>query len=140
MQSIQTTERLWRKRSLDVKKIRMEKTGLETVLSALEADIMHLLWKKSPARVKHIHGELGRKHDVALTTIAVTMDRLHQRKIVERKIEAGRGGLHYLYYPAKLREEFEKGLIDQTVNKLIEVFGTTAVSYFDERFKKSAKK
>jgi predicted transcriptional regulator len=122
---------------LDVKKIRMEKRGLETVLSALEANIMHSLWKKNPLRVKELHKELGRRHHVALTTIAVTMDRLYERKIVERRIEAGRGGLHYLYYPSRAKEEFERSLIDQTVNKLIEVFGKTAVSYFDERFKSS---
>ena len=124
---------------MDVKRIRMEKRGLETVLSALEADIMRSLWKKNPLRVKELHKELGRRHNVALTTIAVTMDRLHERKLVERKIEAGRGGLHYLYYPSRAKEEFEKSLIDQTVNKLIEVFGKTAVSYFDERFKSSKK-
>jgi len=124
---------------LNVKRIRMEKRGLETVLSTLEADIMRSLWKKSPLRVKELHKELGRRHNVALTTIAVTMDRLYERKIVERKIEAGRGGLHYLYYPSRAKEEFEKSLIDQTVNKLIEVFGKTAVSYFDERFKSSKK-
>lgn len=124
---------------MNVKRIRMEKRGLETVLSTLEADIMRSLWKKSPLRVKELHKELGRRHNVALTTIAVTMDRLYERKIVERKIEAGRGGLHYLYYPSRAKEEFEKSLIDQTVNKLIEVFGKTAVSYFDERFKSSKK-
>lgn len=117
----------------------MEKRGLETVFSSLEADIMRSLWKKSPLRVKELHKELGRRHNVALTTIAVTMDRLYERKIVERRIEAGRGGLHYLYYPARAKEEFEKSLIDQTVNKLIEVFGKTAVSYFDERFKNSGR-
>jgi predicted transcriptional regulator len=66
------------------------------------------------------------------------MDRLYEKKIVDRKIESGRGGLHYLYYPSKTKQEFEKTVVDQTVNKLIEAFGPTAVSYFDERFKKGA--
>ncbi len=123
----------------NVRRIRMEKKGLETVLSALESDIMNLQWKKGPLRVRDIHETLGKKHNVALTTIAVTMDRLHQRKIVEREIETGRGGLHYIYHPSKSKKEFERSIVDQAVNKLIEVFGTTAVSYFDERFKKSAK-
>lgn len=123
----------------NIKKIQLEKKGLETILSTLEADIMHLLWKKSPLRVKEIHKELGAKHSVVLTTIAVTTDRLYQRGIVKRYIEPGRGGLHYLYYPSKSKNEFEKTIVDQTVNKLIESFGSTAVSYFDQRFKKSGK-
>jgi len=117
----------------------MERRGLETVLSTLESDIMRLLWKKSPLRVRELYTDLERKHDIALTTIAVTMDRLFERKIVDRKIESGRGGLHYLYYPSKCKKDFERSVVDQAVNKLIEVFGTTAVSYFDERFKESGR-
>jgi len=124
------------KRLEDIKKIRMDKRGLESILSALESDIMHLLWKRSPLRVRDLYKELGKKHDIALTTIAVTMDRLYEKGMVERKIEPGRGGLHYLYYPCKPKKEFEKSMVDQTVNKLIEVFGRTAVSYFEERFKR----
>ena len=119
-------------------KIRIEKKGLETILSTLESDIMNLLWKRNPLKVKELHELLKKKHSVAQTSIAVTMDRLYEKKIVDRKIESGRGGLHYLYYPSKNKQEFEKAILDQTVNKLIEAFGPTAVSYFDERFKKEA--
>jgi predicted transcriptional regulator len=119
-------------------KIRIEKKGLETILSTLESDIMNILWKRNPLKVKELYGLLKKKHKVAQTSIAVTMDRLYEKKIVDRKIESGRGGLHYLYYPSKTKQEFEKTVVDQTVNKLIEAFGPTAVSYFDERFKKGA--
>jgi len=119
-------------------KIRIEKKGLETILSTLESDIMNILWNRNPLKVKELHGLLKKKHKVAQTSIAVTMDRLYEKKIVDRKIESGRGGLHYLYYPSKTKQEFEKTVVDQTVNKLIEAFGPTAVSYFDERFKKGA--
>jgi predicted transcriptional regulator len=119
-------------------KIRIEKKGLETILSTLESDIMKILWKRNPLKVKELHELLKKKHNVAQTSIAVTMDRLYEKKIVDRKIESGRGGLHYLYYPSKTKQEFEKTIVDQTVNKLIEAFGPTAVSYFDERFKKEA--
>jgi len=117
----------------------MDKRGLESILSALESDIMNLLWKRNPLKVRDLHEEFEKKHRVALTTIAVTMDRLYEKGIVQRRIESGRGGLHYLYYPSRPRKEFEKSTLDQAVNKLIEVFGTTAVSYFEERFKKPEK-
>jgi predicted transcriptional regulator len=117
-------------------KIHIEKKGLETILSTLESDIMNILWKRNPLKVKELHELLKKKHKVAQTSIAVTMDRLYEKKIVDRKIESGRGGLHYLYYPSKTKQEFEKTIVDTTVNKLIEAFGPTAVSYFDERFKK----
>lgn len=119
-----------------VSNIRFHKKGLETLLSPLECDILEVLWKKKDAKVRDIYKIVRKKRKVALTSIAVILDRLHKRNLVARKIESGRGGYHYIYVAKISRNDFEHSIVERTVNKLIECFGPTAVNYFNERFKK----
>ncbi len=114
--------------------IRFEKKNLG-VLSPLENNIMEILWKHGDMRVRDVH----KKMDSPLTSVAVNLDRLYDRKLVRRKVETGRGGEHYIYSPSLSEEGFHKSVLDQTVDKLIETFGSTAVTYFNQRFKKDAK-
>ncbi len=120
---------------IKIKKLKL-KSDFNSVLSPLEAEILKVIWPDKSMRVREIHNILKKKNKVALSSIAVLLDRLHERKIVGRKIETGRGGVRYLYFPLQDEAEFEKSIIDKTVNSLIEKFGSTAVSYFDERFRK----
>ena len=106
----------------------------ESLLSPLENDVLRVLWPDRKMRVREIHGKLKQK--VALSSVAVILDRLHDRGIVARKVETARGGVRYLYYPAQDKAAFEKSVVEKTVNGLIESFGPTAVSYFNERFRK----
>ena len=119
-----------------VSKIRFQKRGLESLLSPLECDILEILWKKNDAKVRDIYKIIKKKRKVALTSIAVILDRLHKRNFVARKIESGRGGYHYIYTAKISRGDFEHSVVERTVDKLIECFGPTAVTYFNERFKK----
>ena len=48
-------------------------------------------------------------------------------------------GIRYIYFPKKNKEQFERSIVEGTVEKLIQKFGNTAVSYFDERFSKRGK-
>lgn len=121
-----------------VSRIRLQKKGLQTLLSPLECDILEVLWKKEDAKVRDIYKVVRKKRKVALTSIAVILDRLHKRNLVMRKIESGRGGYHYIYGVKISRNDFEQSIIEKTVNKLIESFGSNAVNYFNERFKKKA--
>ena len=105
------------------------------VLSPLQSGIMEVLWKKDEQRVRNIHSIL-KGRGVALTSVAVDLDRLHKKGVVTRTVETGRGGPHYIYSVSKSRQELEKSAVDGTVNKLIERFGSVAVDYFNERFSK----
>lgn len=105
-------------------------------LSPLENDIIAILWQCEKMYVRDIYNKLKGKRKVALTSIAVNLDRLHKKGAVGRKVETSRGGFRYLYFPAKDQKQFEKDVIDNVVNKLIDKFGRTAVSYFNERFSK----
>lgn len=107
-----------------------------SLLSPLEGDVLRVLWPDKSMRVREIHTRLKEKRKVALSSVAVICDRLHDKGIVARNIETARGGVRYVYYPTQDKNSFEKSVVEKTVNKLIETFGPTAVSYFNERFKK----
>lgn len=104
-------------------------------LSPLEQDILNRLWPDKHLKVREIYVLLKRTRQVALTSIAVALDRLYSRGIVNRTIKTGRGGLRYVYFPRKTKKEVEKTVLESTVNTLIDTFGSTAVAYFNERFK-----
>ena len=109
--------------------------GRFDVLSPLEADVLEVLWHSSELRVREIYRLLrqrGRK--VALTSVAVILDRLFESGIVGRKIESARGGLRYVYSPKKDKRQFETSVVEGAVNRLIDKFGNVAISYFNERF------
>jgi predicted transcriptional regulator len=119
-------------------KIRFHKKGLETLMGPLECDILEFLWKKKNARVRDIYKVVKKKRKVALTSVAVILDRLHERNLVSRKVETGRGGHHYIYSAKISRNDFIYSIIEKTVNKMIECFGPIATNYFKERFGKKS--
>ena len=125
---------------MDVDKIRLKKKGFESLLSPLESVVLCELWKKkNGVKVRDIYKSIRKKRIVALTSVAVILDRLHDKKIVSRKIEKGRGGIHYIY-SAVPKKEIEQTIMEKTVDKLISNFGSVAVSYFNERFGKKKNK
>ena len=124
---------------VEINRIRFNKSGLKSVLSPLEYDTLRVLWRLKEARVREIHKKLKKEKKVALTSVAVILDRLYQKGVVARKVEKGRGGGHYIYSAKTSREEFEKSIVENTVTKLIDTFGPVAVNYFHKRFSKRRK-
>lgn len=130
------------------------------LLSPLEYDVLRVLWKKTPhddhncmtpkgrltvlssnrcgMKVRDIYKSLRKKRKVALTSVAVILDRLHEKKIVRRSVSSCRGGYHYIY-SATPRHDFEQSVVEKTVDRLIDNFGSVAVTYFNERFSKRKK-
>ncbi len=123
---------------VEVRKIDLEKNSIG-ILSPLQADILETLWKNDSQRVRQIYSKL-KSNGIALTSIAVDLDRLHKKGIVNRIVEVGRGGPHYIYSVSKTKEQFERSVLDNTVNKLIDKFGSVAVNYFNDRFSKKGEK
>ncbi|MBI4173381.1 MAG: BlaI/MecI/CopY family transcriptional regulator [Candidatus Aenigmarchaeota archaeon] len=119
---------------VNVDKVRFNRSGYEAVLSPLENSILEALWEKKKAKVRELHAHLKPRKDIALTSIAVGLDRLHKKGIVSREVENGQGGAHYIYYPCTSKQEFEKSVLESITNKLIYNFGDIAVNYFNERF------
>lgn len=112
--------------------------GNSEKLSPLESNVINILWNECDnkgCKVRDMHRSLkSRRLKVALTSVAVILDRLHDKGLVTRTAETGRGGIHYIYSAAKTREEFEKGAVATAVEGLVERFGPVAVNYFNERF------
>ncbi len=106
------------------------------VLSPLENDVIKVIWPNKKLKVRQIYDQLKGKRKVALTSVAVILDRLYEKGLVDRNAETARGGTRYIYFPTKDKNDFEKSIIEESVNSLITKFGETAVSYFNERFSK----
>ncbi len=124
-----------------IKRIVLDKKKLG-LLSPLENDVLKILWKKTPPdsmKVRDIHRHLRKKRRVALTSVAVILDRLHEKRIVRRTTASCRGGYHYIY-SATPKNDFEQSVIEKTVDKLIDNYGSVAVTYFNERFAKKREK
>ncbi|HLC37837.1 MAG TPA: BlaI/MecI/CopY family transcriptional regulator [Candidatus Norongarragalinales archaeon] len=109
--------------------------GLDSVLSPLESKVLEVLCSCNEATVREVHKKLVGK--CALTSVAVMLDRLHDKGLVTRKALLGRGGQHYIYSARASKRDLEYSVLDNAVNQLMKSFGHTAVSYFNERFKKA---
>lgn len=107
---------------------------LRSSLSPLEADVLSLLSIDRGLRVKEIYDKVKEIRKVASSSIPVILDRLHSKGLVVRRTETCRGGVRYVYSLKKNKTQFEKSIMEATVNKLIEKFGQSALSYFNERF------
>ncbi len=125
---------------IKISKVKLSKKGIESLLSPLETDVLKILWQRKSSKVRSIYNHLKKKRKIALTSVAVTLDRLYKKGLVDRKTETGKGGVHYVYYIKFSRPEFEKHVLSNIVDKLIETFGSSAISYFHERFSKRKKK
>ena len=121
-----------------MKKIKISKKehAMTSVLSPLESDVLKIIWPDKSLKVRSIYEKLKGKRKVALSSVAVILDRLHERGVVLRQMETARGGIRYIYTPKKNKEEFETTIVEKTVDSLIDKFGQTAISYFNERFSK----
>jgi len=99
--------------------------ALETFLGPLEANVMESIWasKKSPVTVREIHEDLRKTRGLAYTTVMSTMDRLFEKRLLDRKIEKGRGGLFYVYWPALEKQSFQKSAVREVLSSLIDNFG-----------------
>lgn len=124
---------------VEINNFRFKKKGTQTLLSPLECDVLNVLWKRERMKVRDIYRIVRKRRKVALTSIAVILDRLHKKQIVERTVETGKGGECYIYYPKITKIDFQKSVVEKTVDKLIDTFGPVAVNYFNERFSKEKK-
>jgi len=103
----------------------MEGKALEAFLGPLEANVMESIWgsRKTPVTVREIYEALKKTKNLAYTTVMSTMDRLFEKNLLDRKIEKGRGGLYYVYWPAFEKQSFQKSAVREVLSSLIDNFG-----------------
>ena len=113
------------KKKPDVSQYNIEGKALEAFLGPLESNIMESIWssKKTPITVREIYEALKKTKDIAYTTVMSTMDRLFEKHLLDRKIEKGRGGLYYVYWPVLEKHNFQKSAVREVLSSLIDNFG-----------------
>ncbi len=109
----------------DVSQYNIDGKALEAFLGPLESNIMEAIWasKKTPTTVREIHEAIKKTKNIAYTTVMSTMDRLYEKHLLDRKIEKGRGGLYYVYWPALEKQNFQKNAVREVLSSLIDNFG-----------------
>jgi predicted transcriptional regulator len=108
----------------------IEGKALEAFLGPLESNIMEAIWgsKKTPITVREIYSALNKTKKIAYTTVMSTMDRLFEKDLLDRKIEKGRGGLYYVYWPKLEKQNFQKSAVREVLASLIGNFGEAVTS------------
>ncbi len=112
----------------------IEGKALEAFLGPLESNIMEAIWgsKKTPITVREIQAALNKTKKIAYTTVMSTMDRLFEKSLLDRKIEKGRGGLYYVYWPKLGKQNFQKSAVREVLASLIGNFGEAVTSFLIE--------
>ena len=111
-------------------RIRPEKTGLETSLFDLEAEIMEIVWDEGASfSVSHIHKHLESRRQIAYTTVMTTITRLFKKGLLTRDKE----GKKYIYTAKMSREEFIEATTRQVMESLPQVGKDVAVAYLVEQ-------
>jgi len=113
----------------------IEGKALEAFLGPLEATVMETIWtaKKKPITVREIHEVLKKNKKIAYTTVMSTMDRLFEKGLLDRKIEKGRGGLFYIYWPPLEKQSFQKSAVREVLASLIGNFGEVVTNCLIEQ-------
>jgi len=107
---------------------------MEAFLGPLEASIIGVIWnsEKKPLRVREVYEKLKKKKNIAYTTVMSTMDRLYDKSLLDRRIEKGKGGLFYVYWPRLEEQNFKKSAVREVINSLVENFGQIVTNYLVE--------
>ncbi|MDE1828160.1 MAG: BlaI/MecI/CopY family transcriptional regulator [Candidatus Micrarchaeota archaeon] len=115
----------------------MKEGKFDKFLSPLEDVVVNVLFSKKELTSREIFRLLKKKGSrVALTSIAVTLDRLHSKGLVTRRMETCRGGFRYVYTVRGNKNDVYRLILGRTVDRLMKRFGPIAASYFNEKFGK----
>lgn len=118
-----------------MRKLDFEGKDIDSLFSRLEADILKYLWNRGYGNTNIVYKLLGEKHDVTHSTIAVTLGRLYEKKILNRRPERGKGGLKFVYYPKFTKEEFGNHLANKFIGFLRRNFGENCIANLKKSIK-----
>jgi predicted transcriptional regulator len=106
---------------------------LEAILGPLEADVLSAVYEMGkPVRVREVYERMKGERKIAYTTVMSTMNTLHEKGILDRKVTEGRGGLLYVYWPKMSRSEIERSAVKHIMDSLVKNFGEAVTSYLVE--------
>ena len=109
---------------------RVNGKDLEAILGPLEADVLNAVYNMGkPVRVREVYERMKGERKIAYTTVMSTMNTLHEKGILDRRVTEGRGGLLYVYWPKMTRAEIEKSAVKHIMDSLMKNFGEAVTSY-----------
>ncbi|MGA1974411.1 MAG: BlaI/MecI/CopY family transcriptional regulator [Conexivisphaerales archaeon] len=118
------------KREYKVSRYNLEGDQFEGFLGPLGAEILETVWsfEGGPMTVRKVYEELRKKTRIAYTTVMSTMDRLYDKGLLDRRIERGKGGVFFVYWPKLEKKHFEESAVRTVVSSLLRNFGSTVTN------------
>lgn len=107
-----------------------------TNLGELESQVMNVVWNKKQCSVNDVLDELKKDRDIAYTTVATILHRLHQKGLLTKKQHK----TFYLYGPALSKSEYSYNLVHSFMSGVMKTFGDAAITSFAESLHKLPKK
>jgi BlaI family transcriptional regulator, penicillinase repressor len=81
----------------------------------LEARVLETLWELDKATAREVHGRIGLPANLAYTTIATVLDRLHAKGLVRRERE----GKAFVYFPKVKKDVLDRARARDVINRLL---------------------
>ncbi|MBO3832846.1 MAG: BlaI/MecI/CopY family transcriptional regulator [Candidatus Brockarchaeota archaeon] len=132
--------RKMRRGAAKISQYNVEGKELQAFLGPLETSIIEVMWSaKQPLTVRDVYEKLKRRKRIAYTTVMTTMNRLYDKGLLDRRVEKGRGGVLYVYWPKFEEHNFKKSAVHEVLNSLVENFGDIVASYLVERISSEEK-
>jgi predicted transcriptional regulator len=102
------------------------------MLGSLESEVMGAL-RGGEGSARDIRARLkSRGVEVAYTTVATILSRLHTKHLVRRRRESCRGGSRFVYRPV----DFERQYLRNMLKGVVELFGPAGVVHLSEELDK----
>ncbi|HEX9804240.1 MAG TPA: BlaI/MecI/CopY family transcriptional regulator [Candidatus Dojkabacteria bacterium] len=97
------------------------------MLGELEQKIMDIIWDKATSvSVRQVADSLQKTRDCAYTTVMTIMKRLFDKGLLKREQK----GKQYLYFPTRQREEYAKKKLPDLYEKIMNSYGSFAITQF----------
>lgn len=103
------------------------------MIGSLEAEVLLSLRDLGEAPARSVRSSLQERGvQVAYTTVATTLARLHEKGMVRRRRETCRGGERFVYRPT----DFERKYLKQLLSGVVSLFGPAGVVHLTEELER----
>lgn len=105
-------------------------------ISELEQEVMNIVWELDKCSVRDVLEKINKNKQLAYTTIATILQRLHEKELVSRRDQ----GISFIYSPKLSKESYSKNLAQSFISKFFNSFGDVGLVSFAESIDKLPKK
>src|SRR6266496_1680718 len=105
---------------------------LALLLPHAQLEIMRIVWSsKEPVTVRMVYKQIAKTRDVVYTTTMTTMERLHEKGLLEQsKVRKGSGG-SYSYTPHMNEREFIERALYHMLDCVTKEYSSVLTQYLD---------